>query len=1566
MSMNGLDATSVIARFLKSLPHIGRSGFEGLVAHLCEAATGQRFRLSGAGSQFGQDARAETGYGNNVKVETKHYKKTSLDSRELAGELLQAATADPHLELWVLAASCAVRDQHAEQLESSAKQLGVEVVILDVGNRWLPRMAVLMAAFPTALENWIDEFAHNERVPELGAALAEIASDNAFESARAQLLQKLRGTLLGYDDARNRIHRKFLDTIKDVGNATAVLNQQAAVRAKGAQFISRTGISDALVTWWKESQSARPRAVLLGEEGTGKTWAVFAWLAERVEAESLPIVLPFAVAAEAISNGDNITTVIPKLLWKWSGLRDATFWERRLKKWVTSPELSRILLLIVADGLNERPSVNWPSFFAAADDQQWRNRIAILATDRPLHWRPNCATAGLEDFRELPISGYTDSELNEALEGEGINIEEIPQELQKLIRTPKYCGLVTTHFQEMKREGDFTIERLIWLDAQTRAKKKRGALSEAAFVEIIRNLAKQYRQSDPLTLSTIQSLLPFPDPERRIHQEIIDGGLLVQEPGASSKYIVEHSRLVFGLGMLLADEIADAVENCMDGIGVQDHISSWFEPHPEMELKVEICGAALFHSLIGADYPTQARRHLFSYWLRLRNWHDRAQAAFVDYVVRCPEDFIAAAEDVWSADRDLGAAQEFLARAFIRHRDDDRVSPTLHNAVARWMGFVHPAGQPIFRRKIEKIPVLRQKVEDRVGIPLQPGPVEICGQQLTVIENDGLLRLKRLAFLIMSSSTRKPFLDSLSKWAVASAVMGHEVDSDVAAWVIRMSDERIDSTVISEGEHLLGRAESFARTAGRRLIGLCDPIRAEELFETYPDEYYENWKRETDRHASDPCVSFYKWSDDECTGCLDRTDVPVLQLLGRIQQHLHDPGFQIPDSLVHRTCDVLRFDPRTFRTGLWATAETHALDLCIPLLASRNPTALSDFVNHVVSTLPTRTGMELYALAVWLPEFASLIRPDQMDLLLACLNRIAPKNNEAHQPTDAFDENVSEAFLVLSIAAKIPTDKFFSLILSRSSSAVDLVRFQPWLRGLSTAGSSQAKEILMGASDDCKKIRALWFLAFNDVELEQAERQYVAQLVSSTSPVLTGAVLRFACLANDDVLGSLLVNSDFSFSTDGNFLDSIWGPQLFVTFAARVPFEVIVHRLHPADASFALANRSASPGEISTYASLLDSCIRQIMTVSDPNVKRLPKVVGNPGEDMPGRFPTFEPQQKTQVVLKSPDSTWGSVNYETQNESLHDVFDTDKFIEKQNRLSRERVQDVFAAWATTAYNWFGRSFSSEALSLVYNHHPDLVNAWVENICTSSTTFRRAQVRLGSFLSQLCGVLLFHSPALGCKLWKMLRQNDANPIVFDSMLAALRAADCDAVSQARWIALGDCWDDAALARFAYLAEAFERKMWLSTAIRELVCDAVWWKRAKGLTIASFSNLSAEEFENTAMLANIKGTWVEPQIPILRNNVLRNQWAQHWYKLFLDADVEERSWGAGKMLLLSGDDRFFTWRCKYERDGDHRRDRRLRFLESQFDVNRELDREKERKQTLFGIKTEPGEVYPFMNR
>ena len=193
----------------------GDSGFEGLSAILAQQATGQEFRLSSSGRQSGRDAASESGYANSIKIEAKHYrKKTGLKLRELNAERDEATESDPNLDIWILAASRSVRGQISSSLDKHAESLGVEVVLLDLGVSGLPRVAVLMAAFPTQVIEWAKRRQLQYDANELRSALLAIAQAADFESTKNRLLAKLNSTV-GYDSARRRIHSQLLRTLSD-------------------------------------------------------------------------------------------------------------------------------------------------------------------------------------------------------------------------------------------------------------------------------------------------------------------------------------------------------------------------------------------------------------------------------------------------------------------------------------------------------------------------------------------------------------------------------------------------------------------------------------------------------------------------------------------------------------------------------------------------------------------------------------------------------------------------------------------------------------------------------------------------------------------------------------------------------------------------------------------------------------------------------------------------------------------------------------------------------------------------------------------------------------------------------------------------------------------------------------------------------------------------------------------------------------------------------------------------------------------------------------------------------
>jgi hypothetical protein len=300
-----------VTDFLLALSPTGARGFEGLVARLLEVATGQRFRLSGSGQQDGQDARVEPGQGNRIKLECKRYGRgTALDLRELTSELTQATTADPDLDLWVLAASRPITDQIARPLEELANEIGVEILFLDVGTDGLPRLALLMAAYTSELEGWISTQGL-PRSSQLMPALTALAAHASFCGTRDQIVSKLAGTMLGYENARRRCRVRLLEVLSNEGRTQAQFGQRLDIRAPGRLVISRSAVKTRLDSF-RSGQSNR--VAVLGEDGCGKTWAVMDWLAEASEADDFPLTLAFSASVEHISGSDTLDTLIPRLL----------------------------------------------------------------------------------------------------------------------------------------------------------------------------------------------------------------------------------------------------------------------------------------------------------------------------------------------------------------------------------------------------------------------------------------------------------------------------------------------------------------------------------------------------------------------------------------------------------------------------------------------------------------------------------------------------------------------------------------------------------------------------------------------------------------------------------------------------------------------------------------------------------------------------------------------------------------------------------------------------------------------------------------------------------------------------------------------------------------------------------------------------------------------------------------------------------------------------------------------------------------------------------------------------
>jgi hypothetical protein len=1598
----------IIDAFLRGrLKHTGSSGFEGLVAVLIQEATRQEFRLSSSGRQAGRDAASESGYEASIKVETKHYgKSTSLKPRELVAEIQEAANSDANLDIWVLAASREVSGQIADSLDQTAASRGVEVAILDIGINGLPRVAVLMASFPSVVRAWASRHRVRCDADALEGALLALANEPDFDSAKARLLAKL-NSLTGYNGARRLVHERLLKTLRDPNNARAVFHQPLGIRAPGVQVVRRSQLCQALDSWWDVSGVPQP-VVVLGEEGTGKTWAVFDWVAERVERGEMPIVLPLGNCQ--LANGDSVESLLPRLIAKWTGVIDENRWRRRLHRWLRAGPAGRPLVLVLMDGLNERAELQWPPLLADLLGDPWRTGIAMLATDRPHHWRTRCSRAGLSTFDVIEVAGYSPQELDQALAASGLSHKDIPNGLLPLASTPRYCALVASHHKEMVASGDFTRERLIYIDVVDRRSKLGYPLTEHELLRIIRDLAEHARQNPELDPKDLRPLLAVPGgDEANIYEEIAGGGLLVPAAtiGGVEAFRVEPLRLIYGFGMLLAAELSKRPGASTSEL--EEFLASWFEPGADMDRKVEICGSAMFHALFRNDFPETCLRELIRYWLGLRNWADTAQLAFAGYVLRRPTIFLEMAEHFWSAAQDSSGAQEFLGSAFVAHRNDTRLQPAMIRAIERWMGFIHPLGPRYFtfdpgrisqmRKMVEArtgqrvigLPDeaqgdrVRQGIEQRLGCPIAAGEVEVAGVRLTVIEDGALLRLARLGLMIISAGDVSPFIGALVNWAVAAGVMEDIDFGDLVSWVVRLATQENEAALLERARALLSRNEATASAAARILLLRIGSAASESLIQEHdltPDWY----KQRRAEHAKDPCRSLYEWTEDESFGCLARTDVPLHIILERAGLLIADPSITLPVGLAQRASDSLRgISPSVIHAAGGTTLEDHNLEVVTRILCAHSPSEIGSLHRAVVRTMPGRNLTGQYFLAIHLPELSLLFSADEVAPIIQAISCLSA-NGAAWSDDDTGvrqTEKVAEGRAFIAVAPHLTSSELLRRLIGRPPNAYDLVQLEPWFGPVSDDAAREAIALLHQPSNAWTLYRILWVLPHLGVSLSDLDRSRLVALAGSDDPRARAGAMRVAVVAGDEALGRAIVDLGKPASPPSDSWEESWLTRVLAHFGGHLPLEEIATRLRPAAMGYLIAKRGSVPEEIDVYASCLDrEWRRTVEAADDTTIESLPEITaedgvtgGNGADDTQEgpRLARLHSGPTGRTVRLDRSSSWTSGPPTESATELHEMFavDPEARAKQLNEDLRRRADAILAAWRTDAYAWFGRIFSLRSIDSVYQRHPSMVERWTQPAMADSSAAAAVRTRLGGILAPTCRVLLDRNPGMGRRLWNALSDRNGSPVVFDTTDIAFSAEDNPESSIARYTVLQGCWDDESIARIAVACARHHRREWLDKTVGELISAERPWRRAKGLALASFSDLTQDRFEELVSQAAIGDTWVGRYLRPLRENVRKNRLARHWYSVFLRAKDPDASWGALQLVLALADERFLNWRSEVEQEcaPGGLVEVRLRFLAlgwTERELEQRVDRSKDRKERLFGIRIEKGEIFPFMSQ
>ena len=1166
---------------LRNLKPTGLDGFEGLIAILLESLTGRPFSLSKPGFQGGRDMSTSGRKANIIAVECKKYlHDTALNERELLGEIQQVSWDIAELDIWILVASRDIYDRLEKSIIDAAREKGFEAIIIDTVETNSDQPSSLAAICANSADTFI-EFIQRKTpgtdTTELRDILTSIKKQAKYQYVISKLRNDLSPSIVGYDNWRHSQNSWLLDRFISESESRSAFGQVINVLDDKASLVRRESAFNEINTWLDAWKKEHTFLCLLGEEGDGKTWAIANWLSACIKDNE-----EFPSAIFLTSGKISLTTEPQEFLAKAISqpLRefDSKYWEMRLDRWMKRPVSDKPLIILILDGINERYDFNWRNLFEKLDVPPWKERIAVVLTCRTITWEHKYSHLSHLKVQRWVIPPFDDIELTHALSLHHLKPSDIQQELLPLIRKPRYFDLVIKHRQIMSESGDITIERLIYEDWKDYISRKSGVnLGHDEFYGLIRDLAGKIQSgSESFSERDVEDILPTD--HKQIVQELISGGILMPDSICQDKYKVEPRRLIYGLGMLLKEEVFKAIRL---NVSAEERIAQLLEPHRDMDTKVQICGSAVLLAVMDKNFPEEGRFVLFQAWFTGRNLDEASQRKITAYLPQCPKTYMRLAEFVWSDANDNSTLETLLMQGFLRWRDNSNLLTILPDILIRWMGFIYIYGFS-HQRGLgeEKKESLRLKIEERIGVKLQSGTIDFLGYCFTVTEDSGLLRLARVALAIISHSKRLPLIKAFTTWSLSRTIMGHPNEYDIVSWVLKTIKEDIWEPFKIEIEILISKHTTVAHQAAYYLLSCYGSTGAYYLQQALPENLFAP-NPLYEAYLKDPCSqNFFSWDRKNYLKCLNRIDLKPGYIAVNMNKLALEPCLDVPLNLNERLkCLEEEFLPSALWKAMGTTSEDHKLNEIEQTLAAFAPNTLANIVKSVIRDASNREGIALRQISFRIKLNLIILKAKELDAIESAWHKLIGKKGDWSEA-----EIVAEEFLFLAILDNLSTKEQLDTLLSRPDIAPDLLQYECLFKPLARSETEYLLKKLTTTSDVTKQRRILWFLSANSDVISPDSFKHIIRFMDSPDSTIRGLVLELLYESNNKDLVQEVINSKWAWTSKGRFDEDYWGSIILSEFGASLPYREIRSRVHPTFLGYAVEKRGLTESEVEQFA----------------------------------------------------------------------------------------------------------------------------------------------------------------------------------------------------------------------------------------------------------------------------------------------------------------------------------------------------------------------------------------------
>lgn len=1477
-----MDKEKILIELKEVINSKSSQQLEKLSAAFIELATGIKTLTASSGRQEGADGGAYSSK-SIIRIEAKRYKDTtSLNKRDLLGEISESEIHDQDVDAWVLITTRDVPEQTYKALVKHGLKFGLPIIFIDWSEH-NPTLAKLCASCPQIVGEVL-----GDEAAQLATFLSEFYNENdVLENLNSELL----GWSTGWELTRGYCDDYFSKLLLDKSLGIRDFKQKLNISSSEEILVQRNLITNKVKQFIASGDN--PLLIVAGKEGTGKTWVVTDALNNINNQSSVSIIC----SAHELSSQkiNNLNSLLSEILYKRTNIKDSEYWSKRVNRYSESYYESQNKILLVIDGINENKHIDWVAVLNEAFSNRWNSFLKVVVTSRTKYaFEQLGANAWPDKPKSIIVEDFTKSELTDYLHRGGVDTSALQDKVSQAAQNPRVARLLLTILKKSTDVSSITYEQLMFdFGRRFIGDKFDEGNNEKAWKKFLYDLTSEFKtksQSSAISYSLVEkSIRSFGSNNTEIAiDNILESKLFHENEYIPGNYEFDSQIISIAHGFALWYRLAKL--ECISNIEeIRNLIGSILEPIDGMDDRVEIISAAIVSAYLYYQEEEEDSLNIIVPALILeaansQNVSSNIEDMIFSYTKPLVEPFLISLQILSIEGQRTWPELIFSSIKYNQTKDNEDI---ILKYVTSWLCIIntnhaHESKQESqLRRQESKIKRWLNNVD-------YSKPVSILGCNFCFLDRIGNLFSYGLSFL----QNCKSIPETVWKLIGISLLFSSHDDESTARWLLRLPRD----TIVSDVKNVRDLAEtildsevegninkSLRERVAFNLYKLSsidqDELRAKSIL-PYPD----NWDVFKD-DLENPVHSIYTAEYSNVQSILESTKQPIHITLMRLRAELSDPIIVIPENRVEEALLYLNnIDFQELHSSRSSKREDSIFEDVSLLLAAGKQKALSRCYHKFLGELKSRTGTPWCQAAIHLSHLCILISRSNFN------KHIKPELNRDINHSDKDMEEYSRSVLI-SLACNILTGEQYAKLVLLSELNVIGQLFVSSLYNQKLNNKSLVKLLnILNSLEPNKRKKKLWLflniIYYSGVDYSE---EILSEILAATESNESG-IRRLAFVILEDNLSPLVLvflkkeNFKWSDFKDKTIQNSV--SLMYLNFINEFDKEMIPTYIAPWHYLKALTKMKRCDRLLSAFVLLLSSEIIKDV----PNLKF--RVVRNRTPSM--NFNHIKPIYPQHNLFN-----------ETEEDYLSRIASSEK-----------ELFDYISRMTNGGKPLYDRTFCFEDVHFLVNNHANVIPKILIDLDSGASQLKEVTKFNYGFYLSLCEVLLISQPGVGKNLWNVLKQTNSSITFkdeynYDCLLSLPFKVDSDnaCIRELR----DHFWtveylnDDMKIFEFVTMVESYGRIDWLDEKIKNFRESK--FKLHNDISVLSQASLSDPDVDESILrsyeMQRIQSSYVKKKSSMI---AYRAKQQKHWLSQILFSKCDNTAFSSYILLLNTCDIRW----------------------------------------------------------